>query len=67
MLSDSGEDRWTMKAVIDETVPVPVLTTALYERFGSRGHADIANKILSAMRYQFGGHLPKSDAESNVA
>jgi 6-phosphogluconate dehydrogenase len=56
-----------MKAVIDETVPVPVLTTALYERFGSRGHADIANKILSAMRYQFGGHLPKSDAESNVA
>jgi 6-phosphogluconate dehydrogenase len=66
-VSDSGEGRWTIKAAIDETVPVPVLTTALYERFSSRGEADFANKILSAMRYQFGGHLEKSDAESKVA
>ena len=59
-VSDSGEGRWTIKAAIDEAVPAPVLTTALYERFSSRGEADFANKLLSAMRYQFGGHLEKS-------
>ena len=66
-VSDSGEGRWTVKAAIDEAVPAPVLTTALYERFSSRGEADFANKILSAMRYQFGGHLEKSDEKSKVA
>jgi 6-phosphogluconate dehydrogenase len=66
-VSDSGEGRWTIKAAIDEAVPVPVLTTALYERFSSRGEADFANKLLSAMRYEFGGHLEKSDANSKVA
>jgi 6-phosphogluconate dehydrogenase len=65
-VSDSGEGRWTIKAAIDEAVPVPVLTCALYERFSSRGEADFANKLLSAMRYQFGGHLEKSEAKSNV-
>jgi 6-phosphogluconate dehydrogenase len=59
-VSDSGEGRWTIKAAIDEGVPVPVLTTALYERFSSRGEADYQNKLLSAMRYQFGGHIEKS-------
>jgi len=59
-VSDSGEGRWTIKAAIDEAVPTPVLTTALYERFSSRGEADFANKLLSAMRFQFGGHLEKS-------
>jgi 6-phosphogluconate dehydrogenase len=66
-VSDSGEGRWTIKAAIDEAVPVPVLTSALYERFSSRGEADFANKLLSAMRYQFGGHLEKSDSKSKVA
>ena len=66
-VSDSGEGRWTIKAAIDETVPVPVLTTALYERFTSRGEADFANKVLSAMRYQFGGHLEIPAFESKVA
>jgi 6-phosphogluconate dehydrogenase len=66
-VSDSGEGRWTIKAAIDEAVPAPVLTTALYERFSSRGEADFANKILSAMRYQFGGHLEKADDKSKVA
>src|SRR6202049_1103112 len=66
-VSDSGEGRWTIKAAIDEAVPAPVLTTALYERFSSRGEAEFANKILSAMRYQFGGHLEKSDDKSKVA
>jgi 6-phosphogluconate dehydrogenase len=66
-VSDSGEGRWTIKAAIDEAVPVPVLTSALYERFSSRGEADFANKILSAMRYQFGGHLEKSDDKPKVA
>jgi 6-phosphogluconate dehydrogenase len=65
-VSDSGEGRWTIKAAIDEAVPAPVLTTALYERFSSRGEADFANKLLSAMRYQFGGHLEKSDGKSKV-
>ena len=59
-VSDSGEGRWTIKAAIDEAVPAHVLTAALYERFSSRGEADYANKILSAMRYAFGGHLEKS-------
>ena len=58
-VSDSGEGRWTIKAAIDEGVPVPVLTTALYERFASRGNADFQDKILSAMRFGFGGHLEK--------
>jgi 6-phosphogluconate dehydrogenase len=58
-VSDSGEGRWTIKAGIDEGVPTPVLTTALYERFSSRGNADFSNKILSALRYEFGGHLEK--------
>jgi 6-phosphogluconate dehydrogenase len=66
-VSDSGEGRWTIKAAIDEAVPTPVLTTALYERFSSRGEADFANKLLSAMRYQFGGHLEKSEGKSKVA
>ena len=59
-VSDSGEGRWTIKAAIDEAVPVPVLSSALYERFSSRGEADFGDKLLSAMRYQFGGHLEKS-------
>src|ERR1700724_1168732 len=61
-VSDSGEGRWTIKAAIDEAVPVPVLTTALYERFTSRGEADFQDKLLSAMRFEFGGHLEKSAA-----
>ncbi len=59
-VSDSGEGRWTIKASIDEAVPSPVLTSALYERFSSRGEADFADKLLSAMRYEFGGHLEKT-------
>ena len=55
-VSDSGEGRWTIKAAVDEAVPAPVLTAALYERFSSRGESDFANKVLSAMRYGFGGH-----------
>jgi len=58
-VSDSGEGRWTIKAAIDEGVPVPVLTTALYERFSSRGEADYADRLLSAMRFGFGGHREK--------
>jgi 6-phosphogluconate dehydrogenase len=60
-VSDSGEGRWTIKAAIDEGVPVPVLTTALYQRFTSRGEADYQNKVLSAMRFGFGGHLEKKE------
>ena len=59
-VSDSGEGRWTIKAAIDEGVPAPVLTTALYERFSSRGDAGFQDKLLSAMRYGFGGHLEKT-------
>jgi 6-phosphogluconate dehydrogenase len=59
-VSDSGEGRWTIKAAIDEAVPVPVLSASLYARFASRGEADYQNKLLSAMRYAFGGHLEKS-------
>ena len=58
-VSDSGEGRWTIKAAVDEGVPVPVLTAALYERFVSRGEADYQDKLLSAMRFGFGGHLEK--------
>jgi 6-phosphogluconate dehydrogenase len=59
-VSDSGEGRWTIKAAIDEAVPASVLTAALYERFSSRGEADFSNKLLSAMRFAFGGHLEKT-------
>jgi 6-phosphogluconate dehydrogenase len=59
-VSDSGEGRWTIKAAIDEAVPAPVLSAALYARFSSRGEADFQNKVLSAMRYQFGGHVEKA-------
>jgi len=59
-VSDSGEGRWTIKAAIDEAVPAHVLTAALYERFSSRGEAEYADRILSAMRYAFGGHLEKA-------
>jgi 6-phosphogluconate dehydrogenase len=58
-VSDSGEGRWTIKAAVDEAVPAPVLTTALYARFSSRGEADYQEKLLSAMRFQFGGHHEK--------
>jgi 6-phosphogluconate dehydrogenase len=58
-VSDSGEGRWTVKAAIDEGVPAPILNAALSDRFASRGNADFANKILSAMRYEFGGHEEK--------
>jgi 6-phosphogluconate dehydrogenase len=63
-VSDSGEGRWTIKAAIDEGVPAHVLSSALYERFSSRGEADFADRLLSAMRYQFGGHLEKPDSHS---
>jgi 6-phosphogluconate dehydrogenase len=59
-VSDSGEGRWTIKAAIDEAVPAPVLSSALYQRFSSRGQADFQDKLLSAMRYGFGGHLEKA-------
>jgi 6-phosphogluconate dehydrogenase len=58
-VSDSGEGRWTIKAAIDEAVPAGVLTTALFERFSSRGEADFADRLLSAMRFEFGGHHEK--------
>jgi 6-phosphogluconate dehydrogenase len=61
-VSDSGEGRWTINAAVDEGVPAHVLTAALYERFSSRGEADYADKLLSAMRYQFGGHVEKQAA-----
>jgi 6-phosphogluconate dehydrogenase len=61
-VSDSGEGRWTIKAAIDEAVPAPVLTTALYQRFSSRGEAEFQDKLLSALRFQFGGHVEKPAA-----
>jgi 6-phosphogluconate dehydrogenase len=61
-VSDSGEGRWTIAAAIDESVPAPVLSAALYERFSSRGEDDFAEKLLSALRYQFGGHEEKAGA-----
>ena len=66
-VSDSGEGRWTIKAAIDEAVPVPVLTTALYERFTSRGEADFRDKLLSAMRYQFDARLTGRAARGRAA
>jgi 6-phosphogluconate dehydrogenase len=66
-VSDSGEGRWTIKAAIDEAVPVPVLSSALYQRFSSRGEADFADKLLSAMRYEFGGHLEKPAGRDQAA
>jgi len=66
-VSDSGEGRWTIKAAIDEAVPAPVLTASLYERFSSRGEADYADKLLSAMRFGFGGHLEKPKERSEAA
>ncbi len=66
-VSDSGEGRWTINAAIDEAVPAHVLTAALYERFSSRGEADFANKLLSAMRYEFGGHLEKAAPKGEAA
>ncbi len=64
-VSDSGEGRWTIKAAIDEAVPAPVLTAALYERFSSRGEAEFQNKLLSAMRFQFGGHIEKKSGDKS--
>jgi 6-phosphogluconate dehydrogenase len=58
-VSDSGEGRWTIAAAIDESVPAPVLSAALYQRFSSRGEADFADKVMSAMRKEFGGHAEK--------
>jgi 6-phosphogluconate dehydrogenase len=66
-VSDSGEGRWTILAAIDEGTPAPVLTTSLYERFSSRGNGTFANKLLSAMRFQFGGHLEKEKDKTAVA
>jgi len=62
-VSDSGEGRWTILAAIEESAPAPVLTTALFDRFTSRGEADFANKLLSAMRYQFGGHVERTSGD----
>ncbi len=62
VVSDSGEGRWTINAAIDEGVPVPVLSAALYERFSSRGRADVADKVLSAMRAGFGGHHERTES-----
>jgi 6-phosphogluconate dehydrogenase len=61
-VSDSGEGRWAIQAAIDEAVPVPVLTAALFSRFSSRGEAEFQNRVLSAMRFQFGGHVEKPAA-----
>jgi 6-phosphogluconate dehydrogenase len=65
-VSDSGEGRWTIRAAIDESVPAPVLSAALYTRFSSRGEADFADKVLSALRYQFGGHQEKTAAKGSA-
>ncbi|HEX9119045.1 MAG TPA: 6-phosphogluconate dehydrogenase (decarboxylating), partial [Terriglobales bacterium] len=66
-VSDSGEGRWTILAAIDEGIPAPVLTASLYERFSSRGNGTFANKLLSAMRFQFGGHLEKEKDKTAAA
>lgn len=66
-VSDSGEGRWTLKAAIDESVPAPVLSAALFERFSSRGEDDFADKLLSALRYEFGGHEEKTTAPQGGA
>ncbi len=65
-VSDSGEGRWTIAAAIDESVPAPVLSAALYERFSSRGEADFGDKVLSALRYQFGGHEEKAATKAGA-
>ncbi|MEO8120975.1 MAG: 6-phosphogluconate dehydrogenase (decarboxylating), partial [Rhodoferax sp.] len=62
-VSDSGEGRWTIQAAVDEGVPAPVLSAALYARFSSRGQADFANRVQSAMRHEFGGHAEKAADE----
>ena len=62
-VSDSGEGRWTLAAAIDESVPAPVLSAALFGRFASRGQTEFADKVMSAMRYEFGGHLEKPTGE----
>jgi 6-phosphogluconate dehydrogenase len=62
-VSDSGEGRWTIKAAIDEAVPAPVLSAALYQRFSSRNEAEYEDKVLSAMRFGFGGHVEKTDGK----
>jgi len=66
-VSDSGEGRWTVAAAIDLAVPVPVLSAALYERFSSRGQADFADGMLSALRHEFGGHQEKPGAREGGA
>jgi 6-phosphogluconate dehydrogenase len=65
-VSDSGEGRWTIAAAIDEGVPVPVLSSALFERFASRGHDEFANRLLSALRFEFGGHFEKEEPSEPV-
>ena len=65
-VSDSGEGRWTILAAIEEGTPAPVLTTALYERFSSRDNGTFANKLLSAMRFQFGGHVEKKEEDKTA-
>jgi 6-phosphogluconate dehydrogenase len=62
-VSDSGEGRWTLQAAIDESVPAPVISAALFARFGSRGGADYADRLLSALRFGFGGHLEKPNTD----
>jgi 6-phosphogluconate dehydrogenase len=62
-VSDSGEGRWTLRAAIDTGVPVPVLSAALFDRFSSQGESEFANKLLSAMRYAFGGHVEKASGQ----
>jgi len=64
-VSDSGEGRWTIKAAIDEAVPVPVLSAALYQRFSSRGEAEFQDRVLSAMRFEFGGHVEKGKGDGS--
>jgi 6-phosphogluconate dehydrogenase len=59
-VSDSGEGRWTILAAVEEGAPVPVLSTALFARFASRGESDFADKLLSAMRFEFGGHVERT-------
>jgi 6-phosphogluconate dehydrogenase len=65
-VSDSGEGRWTIQAAIESSAPAPVLSAALYQRFSSRGEADFADRLLSAMRFQFGGHR-EHHAEATLA
>jgi len=65
-VSDSGEGRWTVQAAIDEGIPAPVISAALYTRFSSRGNEEFAARLLSAMRYEFGGHLEKTAGKTGV-